>query len=52
MTEPSPVPGKGKTHALWSVDSEAFLCDAHALSGLDATLMIEPNDSGVASRCV
>jgi hypothetical protein len=34
---------------LWSVDSEAFLCDEHALKGLDATLMVDPNTSGIAS---
>ena len=49
MVEPSPVAGKGKTDALWSVDSEAYLCDEHALKGIDATLMVDPNTSGVAS---
>jgi len=32
MEEPSPVPGKGKTDALWSVESDAYLCDTHARS--------------------
>jgi hypothetical protein len=49
MQEPSPVPGKGKTDALWSVESDAFLCDQHAVAGLDVTLMLEANKSGVAS---
>jgi hypothetical protein len=49
MEEPSPIPGKGKTDALWSVESDAYLCDSHALSGLDVTLMLEANRSGVAS---
>ena len=49
MQEPSPVPGKGKTDALWSVESDAFLCDHHAVSGLDVTLMLEANKSGAAS---
>jgi hypothetical protein len=43
MREPSPVVGKAKTHALWSVESDAYLCDEHALGGIDVTLLIEPN---------
>ena len=49
MDEPSPVAGKGKTDALWSVESDAFLCDIHAVSGLDVTLLLEANRSGAAS---
>lgn len=49
MSEPSPIPGKGKTDALWSVESDAYLCDMHALGGVDITLMIEPSTSGWAS---
>lgn len=49
MVEPSPVAGKGKTDALWSVDSEAYLCDEHSLRGLDAALILDPNTSGTAS---
>lgn len=49
MQEPSPIAGKGKTDALWSVESDAFLCDQHAVAGLDVTLMLEANKSGVAS---
>jgi hypothetical protein len=49
MEEPSPVAGKGKTDALWSVESDAFLCDQHAISGLDVTLLLEANRSGAAS---
>jgi hypothetical protein len=48
MTEPSPVPGKGKTDALWSAESNAYLCDTHALAGIDITLVLDPNDSGAA----
>jgi transcriptional regulator with XRE-family HTH domain len=44
--EPSPVPGKSRTSALWSPDSDALLCDEHALGGADITLIYEPNDSG------
>jgi hypothetical protein len=47
--EPSPVAGKGKTDALWSVESDSYLCDRHALSGLDVTLVLETNRSGFAS---
>ena len=49
MEEPSPIRGKGKTDALWSVESDAYLCDRHALAGLDVTLMLEANTSGAAS---
>ena len=45
-SEPSPVPGKSRTSALWAPDSDAFLCDDHALGGAHITLIYEPNDSG------
>lgn len=48
MQEPSPIPGKDKTDALWSAESAAYLCDTHALSGIDVTLVIHENDSGYA----
>jgi hypothetical protein len=44
--EPSPIAGKSKTSALWAPDSDAFLCDQHALGGAHITLIFEPNDSG------
>jgi hypothetical protein len=44
----SPISGKGKTDALWSAESTAYLCDVHALSGLDVTLLISKNESGYA----
>jgi hypothetical protein len=44
--EPSPIPGKSKTAALWAPDSDAFLCDEHALGGAYITLIYEPNKSG------
>ena len=31
--EPSPIEGKHKTSALWAPDTDAFLCDEHALEG-------------------
>lgn len=49
MSEPSPVPGKGKTDALWSVESDAYLCDVHALAGIEVTLLLETNKSQAAS---
>ena len=49
MSEPSPVPGKGKTDALRSVESSAYLCDVHALAGIDVTLLLEANKSQAAS---
>jgi hypothetical protein len=44
--EPSPIPGKTKTSALWAPDADAFLCDRHALGGAHITLIYEPNESG------
>jgi hypothetical protein len=44
--EPSPIAGKSKTSALWAPDSDAFLCDRHALGGAHITLIFEANDSG------
>jgi transcriptional regulator with XRE-family HTH domain len=44
--EPSPIAGKSKTSALWAPDSDAFLCDQHALGGAHITLIFEPNGSG------
>jgi hypothetical protein len=38
--------GKGKTAALWAPDTDAFLCDEHALGGASITILHEPNDSG------
>jgi hypothetical protein len=29
--------------------TEAYLCDTHALNGVDVTLMLEANRSGMAS---
>lgn len=49
MVEPSPIAGKGKTDALWSVESDAYLCDAHALGGIDVTLLLEPTTTKTAS---
>jgi hypothetical protein len=51
--EPSPVKGKVKTHALWSVESDAYLCDSHAMNGVDVTLLLEPtNARSVSIRVV
>jgi hypothetical protein len=40
------VDGKHRTDALWAPDTDAYLCDEHALAGTDMTLLIEPNGSG------
>ena len=37
--------GKGRTGAIWSPETGAFLCDRHALSGARITLIFEPDDS-------
>lgn len=47
--EPSSVPGKKKTSALWAPDADAFLCDHHALTGAHITLIFEPNNSNETS---
>lgn len=39
-----PRAGKGQTDALWSVESDAYLCDVHALA-----LLLEANKSRAAS---
>lgn len=44
--EPSPVAGKQRTDALWAPDTDGYLCDDHALGGVDMTLLVEPNGSG------
>ena len=45
MHEPSPIEGKKKTDALWSIESDAYLCDTHSLSGVDVTMIIAGNKS-------
>ena len=50
----SPFPEKRRTHALFSVESDAFLCDAHALNGISLALSVSPNrsqDVGLAVVC-
>jgi hypothetical protein len=42
---PSPVEGKGRTAALWAPDSDAYLCDAHAMGGGHVTILFEPDGS-------
>jgi hypothetical protein len=37
--------GKEKTDALWSPDAEAYLCDKHAMSGGQMTVLFEPDNS-------
>ena len=38
--------GKGKTSALWAPDTDAFLCDEHALGGASITILYEPTNTG------
>jgi hypothetical protein len=47
--EPSPVEGKKRTDALWAPDADAFLCDDHAMGGMDMTLLVEANGTGANS---
>lgn len=34
------------TSAIWAPNSEAYFCDAHAVSGATITVLIEPNSTG------
>lgn len=38
-------PNKKKTDSLWAPDTDAYLCDEHALAGGRVTIMFEPDDS-------
>lgn len=44
-SEPSPIPGKGKTAALWAPDTGVFLCDQHALNGAHIRIEVTANMS-------
>lgn len=48
----SPFPGKARTYAIFSVESDAFLCDNHALGGVALALAVSPSTSGLASLAV
>jgi hypothetical protein len=50
--EPSPVAGKHRTDALWAPDADVFLCDDHAMGGMNMTLLVEPNGAGENSQRV
>ena len=41
----SPFPTKRRTDAIYAIESDAYLCDAHALSGGTYLLTFEPNAS-------
>jgi hypothetical protein len=45
----SPFPNKGRTDAMFSVESAGFLCDHHALAGGLMHLTFEPDDSHAAT---
>lgn len=47
-----PFPSKSRTHALFSIESDAYLCDEHALSGISLALALAPNDSEEAALAV
>jgi hypothetical protein len=48
----SPFPAKSRTHAIFSVESDAFLCDRHALGGVSLALAVSPNTTEEASLAV
>ena len=41
----SPFPNKKRTDAIYAIESDAYLCDTHALSGGTYLLTFEPNGS-------
>lgn len=47
-----PIPEKKRTDALFSVESDAYLCDRHALAGVAMTLTVAPNRTEEASLAV
>jgi hypothetical protein len=47
-----PIPEKNRTDALFSVESDAYLCDGHALAGVAMTLTVAPNTTEEASLAV
>jgi hypothetical protein len=48
----TPFPKKGRTDSMFSVESDAFLCDAHALGGVNLTLALAASDSHEARLSV
>ena len=51
-SQATPFPEKGRTDSMFSVDGDAFLCDAHALAGVRLTLSVSPNRSEEAALTV
>jgi hypothetical protein len=51
-SEATPFPSKGRTDSMFSVESDAYLCDAHALAGVNLALTVSPNRSEEASLAV
>jgi hypothetical protein len=45
----TPFPDKSRTYALFSIESDAFLCDSHALGGGHLRLVFEPDGSQEAA---
>ena len=41
----SPFPTKKRTDAIYSIESDAYLCDTHAMRGGTFLIMFEPSDS-------
>ena len=41
----SPFPRKKRTDAIYSIETDAYLCDTHALKGGTFLIMFEPSDS-------
>jgi hypothetical protein len=45
----TPFPKKSRTDSMFSVESDGFLCDAHALGGVSLTLALAPTGSQEAA---
>jgi hypothetical protein len=48
----TPFPNKRRTDAIFSVESDAYLCDIHALQGVSLVLALTPNTSQEVSLAV
>jgi hypothetical protein len=48
----SPFPNKSRTYSMFSAESDAYLCDEHALGGMAMALALTPNATEQASLAV
>src|SRR5690242_18856584 len=48
----TPFADKGRTYSMFSIESDAYLCDTHALQGVSLALAVTPDRSQEASLAV